>query len=395
MRSKLADRKWNPEAKILEGAFSRAYGRYTIDGRPRMDYDTFFNRIKSQLIVTLKKESKGRSIKVKTTTWIRFKQDEELLELAFNSRMTDVHNLSEVEEIVDEMINHMKEQVENPALLNSRLVFDEILFTNIDFHQLNLTRGSSYVPLPEWLDNKKAIKNPRNENQECFKWAVIAASRWEEIGKNPQRISNLKKFEKDFDWSGIKFTVPVKDIKGFKFKNRISINLLAIEDRDIYICRKGGNYERAINLMIIDNNYDTIKSLGRLLSSKNSKHKGKEYFCMNCLQGFQQESSRDEHMRYCLDNETVKVEMTHKKQIVEFCNGQYQFKVPFIMYADFESLLESIQEPSKDPSGPCTTATNNHIPSGWCVYGEFAHGKVQNLLTIYRGRIVLRSFAIM
>ena len=145
LRSKLADVTWNPEARVLEGAFGRAYRRYRIDGRPRMDYDTFFNRIKSQLIVTLKKESKGRSVKVQTTTWIRFKQGEELVELAFNSRMTDVHNLSEVEEIVNEMIVHMKEQVENPALLKSRFLFDEVLFTNIDFHQLNLTRGSSYV----------------------------------------------------------------------------------------------------------------------------------------------------------------------------------------------------------------------------------------------------------
>ena len=125
MRSKLAD-TCNPEARVLEGAFSRAYRRYRIDGRPRMDYDTFFNRIKSQLIVTLKKESKGGSVKVQTTTWIRFKQDEELVELAFNSRMMNVHNLSEINEIVDEMIAHMKEQVENPALLNSRFVFDEV-----------------------------------------------------------------------------------------------------------------------------------------------------------------------------------------------------------------------------------------------------------------------------
>ena len=205
LRSKLADGKWNPEAKVLEGAFGRAYRRYRTDGRPRMDPDTFFNRIKSQLIVTLKKESKGRSIKVQTTTWIRFKQDEELVEPAFNSRMMNVHNLSEINEIVNEMIAHMKGQIEKPALLNSRFVFDEVLFMDIDFHQLSLTRGSSYVPLPKWLANKKAIINPRNEDQECFKWAVIAASRWEEIGKNPQRISNLKKFVKNFHWSGIKF----------------------------------------------------------------------------------------------------------------------------------------------------------------------------------------------
>ena len=199
LRLDLEDGKWNPEARVLEGAFGRAYRRCRIDGRPRMGPDTFFNRIRSQLIVTLKKESKGRSAKVQTTTWIRFKQDEELVELAFNSRMMNVHNLSEIDEIVDEMIAHTKEQTENPALLNSRFVFDEVIFMNIDSHQLNLTRGSSYTPLPQWLASKKAIINPHNEDQECFKWAVITASRWEEIGNNPQRISKLKRFEKDFD----------------------------------------------------------------------------------------------------------------------------------------------------------------------------------------------------
>ena len=55
LRSKLADVTWNPEAKVLEGAFGRAYRRYRKDGRPRMDYDTFFSRIKFQLVLALKK----------------------------------------------------------------------------------------------------------------------------------------------------------------------------------------------------------------------------------------------------------------------------------------------------------------------------------------------------
>ena len=144
--------------------------------------------------------------------------------------------------------------------------------------------------------------------------------------------------------------------------------------------------------MILNGHYVAIKSLSRLLSSKNSKHKGKEYSCMNCLQGFQQEISRDKHRNYCLDNESVKVEMPHKKPIVEFCDGQYQFKVPFAMYADFESLLEPIEEPGKNPSGPWTTVTNNHIPSGWCVYSKFAYGKVENPLTLYHGKDCIKKF---
>ena len=200
-----------------------------------MDPDTFLNRIRRSLIELLKRESRTGAVRAQTTTWIRFKRDDELFELAFNSRMMNVYNLSDIDEIVDEMINHTKEQNENPALLNSRFVFDEVLFTNVDFHLLNLTRGSSYLPLPDWLAKKKAIINPKNEDQECFKWAVIAASRWEVINNNPERISKLKRFEKDFDWSGIGFPVSVKDISKFEFRNQISINLLAIEGKQIYI----------------------------------------------------------------------------------------------------------------------------------------------------------------
>ena len=207
-------------------------------------------------------------------------------------------------------------------------------------------------------------------DQECFKWAVITASRWEEINNNPERISELKRFEKDFDWSGIGFPVSVKDIKKFEFRNQISINILAIEDRQIYICRKGDNYEHMINLMLImENNrkhYVVVKSLSRLLRSQNTKHNGKEYFCMNCLQGFREECSRDEHIGYCKDNESVRIEMPHKRPIVEFCNGQFQFKVPFIMYADFESILEPIQGPENDPRISTTRGINVHVPSGWC-----------------------------
>ena len=46
--------------------------------------------------------------------------------------MTNAYNLSDLDEIVNEMIAHMKEKIENPALLNSRFVFNEVLFTNVD-----------------------------------------------------------------------------------------------------------------------------------------------------------------------------------------------------------------------------------------------------------------------
>ena len=92
-------------------------------------------------------------------------------------------------EIVNEMFAHIKTQIENPALTNSRFVFDKVLFLDVSFYQLNLTRGSSYIPLPSCIANKLAVNNPKNENdEECFKWAVTAALNYKEIGKDTPNV---------------------------------------------------------------------------------------------------------------------------------------------------------------------------------------------------------------
>ena len=313
-----------------------------------MDVDTYFARTRKFLIDLLNKETTNRAVRSQATIWIRFTRDGvEMVNLAFNSRMMTVYNLNDKNEIVTAMIEHMAQQVENPALRNSKFVFDRVLYMDMDFHRLNLTRGSGYIPLPDWLVKKAAIINPRNSDMECFKWAVIAATKWEEIDRDHQQISKLRRYENDFDWDGIEFPVSFRDIKRFESRNEITINTLAVEDKKVYICRKGEEYPRVADLMLItDGNkkhYVAIKLLGRLLSSQNSKHKESQHFCTNCLQGFPTEKSRDEHHSYCRHNEAVRIEMSVKKPTVEYSDGQYQFKVPFMMYADFESILEPIQ----------------------------------------------------
>ena len=197
------------------------------------------------------------------TAWIRFVRDgparcpgeahdeegQERVELAFSSLMMSVYRGSEMDQIVDGMITNMKSQIENPALLNSRFVFDEFLYLDVNFHQLNLTRGSSYLPLPDWLMRKKVIVNPHNDDEECFKWSVIAV---EKVGmKDPQRVSNLRKFKDNYDWSGLEFPVSIKDIGKFETRNDISVNVLAVEGRDIYIHTKGRRAGREINLLMV------------------------------------------------------------------------------------------------------------------------------------------------
>ena len=77
--------------------------------------------------------------------------------------------------------------------------------------------------------------------------------------------------------------------------------------------------------------------------------------------------------------------MPNVKPIVKYSDGQYQLKVPFMMYADFESILEPIQGASNNPNISSTRGVNVHTPSGWCVCSKFSYGVVDNPLTQYKG----------
>ena len=104
----------------LEQAFGGAYRSYRINRRPKIDVDTFFNRIGKRLIEFIEQELKTRiSARIQTTGWIKFvREDEEgqeRVELAFNSLMTSVYRGSETDQIVDGMIDNMKFQIENPS----------------------------------------------------------------------------------------------------------------------------------------------------------------------------------------------------------------------------------------------------------------------------------------
>ena len=47
---------------------------------------------------------------------------------------------------------------------------------------------------------------------------------------------------------------------------------------------------------------------------------------------------------------------------------------------------------SPNPNQPYTNEVNQHTPSGWCLYSEFAYGDVDNLLRLYRGKDCIETF---
>ena len=75
---------------------------------PGMDTEMFFSKTKKFLINPLVKETNTTAVRVQSTTWIRFIKDGiEVVDLACNSRMLNIYNLSDLNEIATQLITHM------------------------------------------------------------------------------------------------------------------------------------------------------------------------------------------------------------------------------------------------------------------------------------------------
>ena len=90
-------------------------------------------------------------------------------------------------------------------------------------------------------------------------------------------------------------------------------------------------------------------------------------------------------------NDVVRIEMPSWNPYVRYSKGQYQLKVPFAMYADFEFLLT---EPSDEEGGmdAPTCIVNMHEPSGWCGKSVFVHREVSNPIATYSGKDCIEKF---
>ena len=116
--------------------------------------------------------------------------------MPFNSLIAEFFEGSDINKLIERMLAHIKAQTENPKFGENGFTLDKIMHLYINVHRLVLTVGSSYTELQGWIKNKKAVINPQNRDEECFKWAVAGALHHKDIKDHPERIKLLKPYEK-------------------------------------------------------------------------------------------------------------------------------------------------------------------------------------------------------
>ena len=70
----------------------------------------------------------------------------------------------------------------------SNFVFESVDLLSYHIHKTNLKKGKSYIKSPEWILNKRATINQKNENNKCFQHSITVALNDQNIGNHPERI---------------------------------------------------------------------------------------------------------------------------------------------------------------------------------------------------------------
>ena len=167
------------------------------------------------------------------------------------------------------------------------------------------------------------------------------------------------------------------------------INLMLLSDE-----ASGGNDNE--NNKQTHQHYTLIKNMSRLVGMQTNKHNGKTHICLNCFNTFSLEKSFKKHTEVCLSNEAVKIEMPKKESCIEFDKHTKKLKVPFVIYADFESYTERVTERlqqscNTDDTQSYTKKYQKHTPSGFCYYIVYRGGIYKNPV-VYTGGNVAEEF---
>ena len=127
--------------------------------------------------------------------------------------ITKSNNLNEIyEEITDEIL----ETFSSYESKGSGWKFMGVQYLEILITKVKQFGGSSYIDLPSEIKNEKACANVQNKNDnECFKYSILAALHYSEIKKDNYRPSKYTKWLNDLNFDGIDFPVKLKEIDKF------------------------------------------------------------------------------------------------------------------------------------------------------------------------------------
>ena len=155
--------------------------------------------------------------------------------------------------------------------------------------------------------------------------------------------------------------------------------------------------KKQTNLLMISDgqkwHYLVVKNLSGLLRGITSNHK-EDFYCLNCFHSYRTENKLEAHKKICEKHDYCHVEMpTKNNNITKYNHGEKSMKLPFVIYADLECLLEKMSTCINNPNESSTTKINKHTPSGYSIFTYCSFDESKKKLNYYRDKDCMKNFS--
>lgn len=297
-------------------------------------------------------------MRIFATMRVRYRlRDDTIITLHHNSGTLELGSIRDVDVDVDMIIDRLLRHIEDRQQGPSGLRIENVESLEVHIGRYEPLAGGTYMKLPEEIENKHAVINVQNRDEACFKWSVLSAMYPAE--KNPQRVSKYIQYEKELDWTGVTYPMPIKDIPKFEEKNNLSINVYGYDEKyRVYLISRSKQVEftQHIDLLYMKktgrDHYCWIKNLSRLIRSQLTLYEHRQYLCKVCLKHYPSEQRLQAHLQDCISIADKygcsRVRMpTEETKIVSFKPDDMKECVPYVIYADFEAILPRLRNQYK------------------------------------------------
>ena len=160
---------------------------------------------------------------------------------------------SDTEDVTDTLFNTILQRFQQ-AQETSNDKGSEFILESVElllyyyFQKINIRRAESYIMSPDWLVNKGATINPKNQkDNKCFQWSIISGLNYNKIKE--KELKKLLKFRRvDTDFSSYQ-----RDWEEFEQNNTsIALNILFVSynSEEIKLAYKS-NYNKRKNQVIL------------------------------------------------------------------------------------------------------------------------------------------------
>ena len=135
-----------------------------------------------------------------------------------------------------------------------------------------------------------------------------------------------------------------------------------------------------------------VKSLSGLFRGIAGNNDG-DFYCLNCFKSYTTKNKLKKLKKVCENHDYCYVEMPEEgNKILKYNQGEKSVKVPFIIYADLESLLEKMNTCHNNPEKSSTTKINKYTPSGYSLFTYCSFDTTKNKLDCYRDKNCIKTF---